>query len=278
MADYNNISDNDYESSDDDNLDTVVYGRALLQSIFEENNIKLLKKVLETMTPVEVYRIVGDLCFTFRDDDEYQALDNIKCFKYLIKRGLPIETVDEKGYTPLANACMYNDRAISYLLEKGANPNTEIGNEIIRVNVFYHYVRDGSIDIKVLQKAFDKGLNMNFLINDGETVFHRGIMTYDKKFFELLDLLILNGFDINYQNQRGETFLHRAYRPTIINSEIIKEFYNRGFNFDLQNNEGIDVITSLNMYGNDRRDEFRATLKNLKETDITCFQKEPECS
>lgn len=264
---FNYISVEDYQSDSDDEHDPL-WSYSILCKIFEDDEVKLLKLVLNKMSPERIYMSLGYRCFASGDEAPFSQ---IRCFKYLIKRGLSIDCYDFENNTPLVYACVYNNYAIPYLLKKGANPNIRVNRGD---NVICRYMRRGGKDIEILKSAFENGLTIDNLVVStyGSTIFHISGYQFDGQFLNLLDFLISKGFDINARDLRGNTFLHDRGINCRFNIEIMTELYNRGFNFDIVNYSGRDVISSFS--GVDIR-VFREHLKFLKENDIASFCKEP---
>jgi len=257
MASFNDedcISDSAYESDEDI---VIKYDYDALCSIFRLDNISMLKDALRHMTPKEIYKMMKQECFTHvTDEGDYEPYKTIRCFKYLIKRGLDINEKDDDENTPLHYTCMYNQRAICYLLKNGANPNIYNDEGVDSVYCYLDYYK-GSGLLSFLKESikygyqFDDNEKRKVLITN-----MRSILIFDEdtdEFEEVLDFFIEKGFNINYQDDGGNTFMHGSLITNKIVEKMIEILFNRGFNFKLENNKGITVVNSLYI------DKYRAT-------------------
>src|SRR5579864_7740975 len=154
------ISDLSYDS---DRNDEFEYDFDNLCHIFAMDNVMLLKEALKKMTPTEIYLSIEKYCFF--DEEEgchsqegnYYPFSTIRCFKFLIKKGLDINQQDSKGRTPLYYACKYNNKAIIYLLRKGADPNICNNKGRNPIRVYIEADPDPKTILKILNEALKYG-------------------------------------------------------------------------------------------------------------------------
>jgi len=277
------FSDSAYDS---DKEVIIKYNHKFLCAIFQSDNVSTLKKVLKCMTPKEIFNNVGFYVFCY--DDEEDNLDpyiSIRCFKYLIKRGLNINEQDKDGNTPLHYACMYNPRAIYYLLRNGADPNIvdERGDTPIKRYIHYFYNDDEKVS-SFLREAMKYGFKICAVDDKGKTLLDKVSETLISSskleiFKVVLNLSIENGFDINHQDKSGNTFIHRYILSERDVENFVKIMFERGFNFELENKEGISVIDSITCRRQFRRmnegdldkiirDKIVKTIKDLQFPDV----------
>lgn len=273
------FSDNDYDS--DSYKRQKTWDRETLCSIFKHDNVNLLKEALKELSPRAIYKLIEDGCLA---DCEYEPepYNSINCFKYLIKRGLKINTKDSDGFTPLHYACMFNHRAILYILRKGGNPDSsgKHGETPIRL-----YIHNGGTNLEVIKEAINRGFDVESTDYNGESLIH-SIQSYDEHFLPLLDLFINNGFDINIKDDHGNTFLHgnsddrsKMHHLYVnrrkINETLIRELHKRGFDFNAKNKKEVSVIDSFKGYPN--IEEMKELVKQLDYDKSHGDIKDPGC-
>jgi len=264
MADF---SDNDYDSDSNKS----VWDHKTLCAIFDCDNVNFLKQALKDISPRQICEIIGvDLLILSPDKYENSSLprDSIKCFKYLVKRGMDINIRDQMGCTPLYYACKYNPRAIRYILRKGGDPNAKnIGGETpIKRYITYRFSYKEDFNLEIIREAIDLGFDVKSVDSRGITCLRiDGCINYDERFISLLDLFIQNGFDINTKDNNGNTFLHGiSLLGSRIDEDSFVQLYKRGFDFNIKNNEGLSVIDSFRAVPN-KIEEIRELLQKLKE-------------
>ena len=112
------------------------YNKHILKLIFKYDNISLLKTILKTMSPSEIYfKLQGAIVIQYDPDDSYASdySDNddhdvsspptMNCFEYIVERGLSVNEPGKDGNAPFHYAFNYNVEMIPYLLHMGGDPN-----------------------------------------------------------------------------------------------------------------------------------------------------------
>jgi len=269
----NYFSDSAYDSDKEEEREVnIKYNNEMLCFIFKIDNVSMLKKALKHMTPKEIYNNIRKSCFCYIDterngDEKHDPHDSIKCFKYLIKRGLDINEKDEDGNTPLHYACIYNVRAIYYLLRNGADPNAISDcNGFTPVQNYIYYHNDEKVS-PFLKEAIKYGFKINAINEEGENILSlaRSIILNGKleTLKDLLNFFIVNGIDINHQDNEGRTFIHGCYVNEKDVENFVKIMVDRGFDFGIENKEGVSVINSIRFFGG--RERRTMTEKELNE-------------
>lgn len=278
------ISDSSY-NSDCDNDSNLKFDREQLYSIFALDNIRLLKKALEKMTPTEIYKIVGKRCFCFffdnSDEGEFVPYETINCFKYLVKKGLDINQKDrddefeEEGVRPFHYACRYNRGAIPYLLRKGADPNNFHYDTLSIQEIIIFPGDDFELDIAILEKAIQKGLHVGAYNEKGNTLIGDNIemlishRRYDK-LQRILNLFLQYGFNINHQDKKGKTILHSICFSEDTFEATAKIMFERGFDFSITNKEGKTAIESAKYIkgGEETKRKMKEFVQELSMDDV----------
>ena len=184
---------------------------------------------------------------------------NPEITKYLIERGHDIEARDKEGFTPLLNAAMWqsNSDVIDILIDAGADidAKTKKGDSL-----FHHAAYNESCEVV---HYISSGFLPSQTNNDGITCFevalcnaktaevmkvflremkqeHLFLAAYNEN-PEILETLILSGYDVNTQNLDGITLLmcvaQNNKNPKVISSLM----YHRG-NINTKDNKGRTIL------------------------------------
>lgn len=268
-------SDSEYRSDPENDQDVKWDDERLLVWIFKSSNIPLLKMAIEHVTPQKIYQTIGKYCLVDETDEEERPIEDIRCFKYLIKRGLDINT-PIFGVTPLHFACESNSPAIFYILRNGGDP--KIGDSR-GYTPLHCYMFQENINMKFVEEVLKKGFDANCASNKGETCIHMYATSYlncTGEFFEMLDLFLEHGFNINSVDNSGKTIISRYYGFNSNDmTKIVKGLFERGFDFNIKDNKGRDVIQTV-LHNTESMEEARNLIQKLTEEDAFSA-KQPDC-
>lgn len=274
MSKFEYITEEEYQSDPDENKS---WEYRTIASIFVTENVYVLKKLLEDISPEEVYKTLGMGCFCSSEDHGvFYPYQTINCFKYLVKKGLDINSQDYRdGNTPLHNACSYNHSVVFYILNIGANPNIRNRFGETPIDIYLSEAsRDNTIDVDFLRCAIKRGYDVKSKSTRGSSI-HFLLVNDLNKYLDIIDLWIRNGFDINSKNDKDETILHYKTNQGIL-EKLIPELYNRGFDIEAKDNKGIDIIDSFVGFRIENKHKLRKLFKNLISNDVLREAKEPD--
>jgi len=274
------FSDSDYDGSQSDCDGTKLFSHKILCAIFEDDNVDLLQKALQFMSPNQIYKMISVRCFVYIDDDDggHRPHDSINCFKYLIQQGLDINCQDEYGNTPLHHACIYNDRAIYYILRKGGNPNIKCSQGRTPIHCYvmghtdFNHRDESSADIDFLKEAISRGFDVKSVDINGNSCLHLYQTRKVDKFITVLDLFIENDFDINMVNNRNMDIIasSQKYFPNVV-EQLIPELFKRGFNFYSR-----DLPSIVEMFNQNERNRIMNLIEELHDQNNHNEIKQPE--
>lgn len=140
-----------------------------------------------------------DAKFSKIDYTEYS-----KVAKYLIGRGLDINSVDKKGNTPLHYALSFsNFEMATVLIEAGANLSQRNSNGYSPL----HLAIQSHSPIDMIKILLLKGADVNIKDLDGSTPLHEAVINGD---MSVIEILIDYGADITAKDYMGDTPLDLA--------------------------------------------------------------------
>lgn len=176
---------------------------------------------------------------------------------YLLDRGANIEAVDTVGSNSLlvaSNGLFYD--TVSALLKRGANVNafTPTNGANALMNVINFGRKDQEKDsIRMMNLLIDNGININFQGAQGDTALMYasgwGVVTKNP---ERARILLDKGAKVNLQNKKGETALMMAaYRGHV---ETAKLLIDRGANIELKDAAGRTALMTASAATIDLKD------------------------
>ncbi len=179
---------------------------------------------------------------------------NINILKYLIEEKK--QAVDTQGFDPISNTnsgktpfqcAMENKKteAMTYLLEKGANPNQTDANGKTAL-IFSMDYADNTLFTMLIQK----GANVNVIDASKNSPLHIAVKN---QIPQTVEKLLSGGAAVNSQNADGNTPLHIAVATYNTNIEIINMLKKAGASNDIKNNLAqtpVDVLAYLNTWEN----------------------------
>lgn len=137
--------------------------------------------------------------------DEAHALDLYKRAK---ARGTDIYNKNLKGETPLSTLLQTekNQHILADIIHELSNPYevNELGENAIHI---FSKNPDERKGILLLDNALSEGLSINSQDNFGNTALMNAI---DKKYYNMMNVLLKNGADVNICDKNGQSVLHRA--------------------------------------------------------------------
>lgn len=161
-----------------------------LQELNISTNILLSKLDTNDRLNFRCFKSVTEI-----DDNKIEYYEKIK---KSLKSGININYHDEKGNTPLYNACNKGHiEIIKLLIKLGANVNHKNNNNELALHIA---CRKGNIEI--IKYLIKKKIKINSRNIKGNTGLHIACMHNN---IEVIKLLLDNYIDINIENKDGET-------------------------------------------------------------------------
>ena len=117
----------------------------------------------------------------------------------LITKGAVVNSKANDGKTPLDWAIQKSRTETADILRKHGGKTAE------ELEIFFHAIEDG--DLEAVNKAISDGFDFNNAIYEGQTPLHMGVDWGHKK---IVELLLVNGVDVNAKDEFGDTPLDWA--------------------------------------------------------------------
>jgi len=117
----------------------------------------------------------------------------------LITKGAVVNSKANDGKTPLDWAIQKSRIETADILRKHGGKTAE------ELEIFFHAIGDG--DLEAVNKAISDGFDFNNAIYEGHTPLH---MAVDWGYKEIVELLLVNGADVNAKDEFGDTPLDWA--------------------------------------------------------------------
>lgn len=153
-----------------------------------------------------------------------------------------IDAFDNTGITPLMRAAIDSDIGrTKILLQKGANPNIASANADRDYALNFALVNGGKIgSLAVARLLIESGADVNITDSRGLAPIHRIMMiTQADNRWQMLELLMQHGAQINAQAEDGSTMLHITVSMNDIDwITRINRKYGQILNYDLRNKDG----------------------------------------
>ncbi|EAX89571.1 ankyrin repeat protein, putative [Trichomonas vaginalis G3] len=157
------------------------------------------------------------------------AVGNEMVAKFLIENGANINSVNEKGQTPILYADFnYKINFLKYYISKGAYVN----QKDLKGKTLFHYAAEGKYH-EIIRTLISLGADINAKDNDGNTPLHCSVKKLHEK---TTDFLICNFADINARNNKGQTPLHIA--SMYKNYQLIELLKSRNADESIMDNNG----------------------------------------
>ncbi|MBX3707647.1 MAG: ankyrin repeat domain-containing protein [Pseudomonadales bacterium] len=168
---------------------------------------------------------------------------DLRTIDRLVRRGVDVNTVGLRGFTPLFFAVKASNLdGVAALLAHGADPN--LPNETGWTAL--HYASRFVGDFEIFRLLVESGAQLDRMTDGGETALHLAMLSLeDNPVKQKVEFLLAKGADIDARDGRGNTpMLHAAYDG---NYEIVMFLINRGADFTLKTNAGRTIADAVAM-------------------------------
>ena len=166
---------------------------------------------------------------------------NLNVVKELVERGL-----DPTG--AVIDALRYKKTDV---LEFLLSYDVQLSYDLLEIAISYNYP-DG------VRQLLDKNIEPIAAFSDGRFPLHVVTTAFDETDIEIIELLIVQGADLNIQNNFGETPLHLATRQNDPQLEVIQKLLDLGANPDIVTKNGDTALD----YAQDK--EIKSLIKKFK--------------
>jgi len=240
------------------------FNKSTLVYAIENQNIKIIKHLLQTNTFHYCYPINNEKCFIFAYQNFKSELflackiGNIESIKLILEKGININCTymgkDNEVYTPLSMASKYNHiDVVAYLLDYGAQSNPEIKNKYKKYykSPLIHACRLGNEEI--VDYLINKGnANINEKDSNDKTIFMYACEIYNKNIIQLLMNYgcRITDEDVDHEGNNALHYLCQRDESYYMNSllKILVETYH--FDINKQNHQGKTPLHISSMMGN----------------------------
>ncbi|MDR1485491.1 MAG: ankyrin repeat domain-containing protein [Planctomycetaceae bacterium] len=182
-----------------------------------------------------------------------QYKSTLKFVKFLLDHGVPVNSKDKFGLTPLhyvagaeitgqwhVNKQKAASTMIQYLIKNGADVNAKDNNNTTPL----HEVIKNKMDFKTIKLLITNGANVNEKDKDGSTPLHFAVGNISA--FEISGFLLAFGADVNAKDKNNATPLHNAaaQNATYKTIKLLIEF---GADIDAKDIHGkkpVDILKS----------------------------------
>jgi hypothetical protein len=179
---------------------------------------------------------------------------NIETVKLLLEHGANPNLKDIDRWTALMMASRHsnndsNIETVKLLLEHGLNPNLKDNDGWTALIYASKYSNNGS-NIETVKLLLEHGANPNLKGNYGWTALMYALLQLNDNvidaMMEIINLFIKYDYDLNIQDNEGNTILMQILNRQIININIVKTLLNHSININIKNknNETALIIAS----------------------------------
>lgn len=173
---------------------------------------------------------------------------NLKLAKYLISKGVDVNFSVHKTYNGLLDSIMRPTHfiegeldLIEYVISKGAFVGIDdLGRFLLKFSWGFNQKVDRDKANKVLKLFIKSVKSLNDCNHDGKQALKYTLLQlYYKKEYEVIDLLLKNGLDINFKCGDGTTMLMDA----VYNLDKVKYLISKGADVNIRDDNGETALT-----------------------------------
>jgi ankyrin repeat protein len=167
---------------------------AFIAEVLLTGEMALLNNRLKTWTPEEDPKNASEALMLAAVDGDVDLLSK------LVEAGIPIDSPDEDGWTPLMMAVLVSQiNNAMFLVAHGADPHLEVRTRLSAVN----------IALSQGEREFLENIGYEFEASGLEAELHEAVRRQDH---ELIERLLAQGVDIDWTDMSGYTALMYAAR------------------------------------------------------------------
>lgn len=238
-----------------------IHGNNLIFDAVENGNIDIIKKI-GSIKEVNLNQVNEDRNTVLHKET---VIKNTDLALLLIDLGANPTILDGKGKNFLFYAISKGIKNIS-ILEKavhlGYNINCKSGDNktllMESINYFLNTPKDNiemkTCHLEMIKELIRLGINVDALDNNNENAFFLATRSEDR---ELITSFLEDcNINLNHQNNQGDTVLLILVLGGIKNSDLIKQFLEKGANPDLVNQCGksiIEILIDIILYSENRK-------------------------
>lgn len=151
----------------------------------------------------------------------------------LLKLKVRLDPYNDKYETPLTRAVLKDNAAfVNLLASRGADVKRSN-----RLNTAYLHLAAKENSIKVIPALIRHGIKVDKEINSGDTALLYAVQQNNTK---AVRILLDSGADLNYLNEKGDSYLHTAGQ----NTKLLRQFLDLGVQPDIADKHGKTLMHS----------------------------------
>lgn len=203
-------------------------------TVIESNKIILFKELFTNLKNKKQTYEYGkfsnwSLLHIAAENGQSEIIESI----FQIEPDFPVDIQDRDCRTPLQRAILKEDmESVRLLLEKGANPNANMGSlNPIMVSALHK-------DLKIFDFIISKGGDINFTNSEGNLFFYISrIETKEQDAYERAKFLISKGLDVNHCAKKDS--MRPIYLPIEMgNLNVVKLYVENGADLHVKDDNG----------------------------------------
>lgn len=164
---------------------------------------------------------------------------NWDIFEFLMKQGVDINSVDQKGNTPFMNAVNYNNTNAQniFKLNKKFNTQNKKGYSVLSYAV-------ANLNVDMVNKLLDKKVNTDIINHENESLINILFANYNEKkkdnFNKILDILKSKGVKPTINAKSGNNLYHYIVEKNV--PSLLPIANDLGIDIDKTNKEGLTPL------------------------------------